>query len=103
VRGQQQLQHHRRTVRRNLNQIFGSIGVRSTKKVTSASSMRSASFARVFIQHIGQPRAPVLQRLLQAHQLRGNRRRLRSAQPHNPDAAAPRRRGDGGDGRGCYL
>jgi hypothetical protein len=44
------------------------------------------------IQHIRQSRAPVFQRLPQPHQLRRNRCGIRSAQPHNPDAPASRRR-----------
>jgi hypothetical protein len=45
----------------------------------------------------------VFQRLAQAHQLRGDRRSLGSAQPHDSDAAAARWRGDGGNGVGIRL
>ena len=104
---QQQLQHHRRAVRRNLHQIFGGIGVGRGKKrdqrLVDAARIARFSTASDRIQHIGQPRAPVLQRLPQPHQLRGDRRSLRPAQAHNSDAAAARRRGDGGDGVGVTF
>ena len=66
---QQQFQHHRRSVRRNLHQVFGSIRIGRGKPCHHASSMRSAPRLRR-IQHVGQPCPRVLQRLAQLHKLR---------------------------------
>jgi hypothetical protein len=100
---QQQLQHHRRAVRGDLHQVLGGVGVGSGKecdqRLVDAGCVAAAAIVRR-IEHIGQARPPVLQRLAQAHQLRGDGGGQRPAQAHDADAATARRRGDGGDGVG---
>ena len=100
ARRSSRLQHHRRAVRGNLHQILGGVGVGRGKEGDHGLVDAARHRLAFFVEHIGQPRARVLQRLAQANKLRGNRRGLRPAQTHNADAAAPRRRGDGGDGVG---
>ena len=52
------------------------------------------------VEHIGQTRAGVFERMAQADQLHGDGCSLRTAEAHDADATASRRRGDGGDGVG---
>ena len=96
---QQQLQHHRRAVRGNLHQIFGGIGVGRGKE-SDHRLVDAAGIEAVFVQHIGQPRAAVLQRLAQADQLRGDGDRPQARSGARCRCLRARRRGDGGDGIG---
>ena len=103
---QQQIEHHRRAVRGNLDQIFAGIGVGRGEQRHQRFVDACRRFDVLGVQHIGEARTRVFQRLAQANQLRGNRSSLRPAEAHDADAATPRRRGDGGDGvddRCCYL
>ena len=105
---QQQLQHHGRAVRCNLNQIFACVRARSAEVrdhgfvdacgLVDARGFVARGLVAALIEHIGQTRVGVFERARQPHQLHGDRRGLRPAQAHNADSAAPRGRGDGGDG-----
>jgi len=86
---QQQVQHYRRSMRRNLNQFLGCVRVRRGE-IRHQRLVNADSFAAVIrsIDHIGQPRPPVLEGMAKPHQVNGNRCGLRAAEAHNADAAA---------------
>ena len=99
---QQQLQHHRRTVGRNFDQIFGSIRARSGEKCDQG-FVNARGVVTGGVEHIGKTRMGVLEyleRMPQPDQLHRYRCSLRTAETHDADATASRRRGDGGDGLG---
>ena len=85
----------------------GSGIVRDQRLVDAGETVVARIDARVrrieYIQHIGQPRPRVFQRLAKANQLSSDRRGLGTAQTHDPNTSAPRRRGDGGNGVGIRL
>jgi hypothetical protein len=111
----QKLQHHRRPMRSNLNQIFRRVRIRRAEESHKSFVNARETGARTFricrllhgarslpeIDHVGQSGMSVLKGLMGPHEHRGNRRGLRPTQAHDSDAAPPRRRGDRSDGVSC--
>ncbi len=96
---QQQLQNHRRSVRGNFDNIFRRVGIRCCKKSHNG-------FINTFglgVEHIGQARTRMLQRLARCDEIRRNRCRLWTAEANNPDASTAGRRGDGCDRVDSYF
>ena len=104
---QQKLQNHRRAVCGNLHQVFRCVGVRRGKegheRLVDARGMSARGWGVFGIEHIGQARVGMFEGLVRPHELQSDGRSLRPAETHNPDAAPPWRRGDGGDGVGCSV
>ena len=97
-----QIEHHGRAVRGDLHQILRRVGVRSGKEGDDR-FVDALGFGVLGIKHIGKARARMLQRMTQPDELRRNGCCLRSAEPHNADAAAAGWRGDGSDGIDCDV